>query len=320
MAKVFITQKIPNAAIEYLQSHGIDAIMRNEVFPLSKNDLKNNIKNADVVICLLTDIIDQEIIDFAVDNGVKGFCNYAVGYNNIDVNYAKKRNIWVTNTPGVLTKTTAEMAWALLFSAARRIVEAHKFILDGKFRGWEATLLLGYDVSGKTLGIIGAGRIGTAFALMSAGFEMNVLYVDENTNSILEEKLNAKKVDLDTLLKKSDFISLHTPLTPETKYLINKDKFNLMKPNAILINTSRGTVINEKDLAEALKSKKIAYAGLDVFENEPLIEKELLNLGNVVLAPHIASGTKETRDNMAIMAAKNAVDIIQTKKPQNNVY
>jgi lactate dehydrogenase-like 2-hydroxyacid dehydrogenase len=212
------------------------------------------------------------------------------------------------------------MAWALLFSAARRIVEAHKFTEQKKFKNWEATLFLGNDISGKTLGIIGAGRIGTAFGLMSKGFNMKVLYTNPEPNIKLETEVKAVKTNLDELIKKSDFISLHVPLLPETKYLINKNKFSLMKKNCILINTSRGPVINEKDLADALIEKKIAYAGLDVYENEPEINDKLFNLDNIVLAPHIASASQETRDKMAVMAAENIISVLKNNKAINQVF
>ncbi|HOK40521.1 MAG TPA: D-glycerate dehydrogenase [bacterium] len=318
--KIFISQKIPEAGINYLKENKIEVDVNYSTKPLKKEELILRSKDCKAIITLLSDIIDKEVIDALAKNGVKGICNYAVGYNNIDVNYAKEKNIYVTNTPDVLTNTTAELAWALLFAAARRIVEAHKFIEARKFTGWECDLFLGYDVSYKNLGVIGAGRIGTAFALMSKGFNMNVYYYDKFHNSELETKLNAKKVDLNELLKISDFISIHLSYSSETKYLISEKEFELMKSNAIIINTARGAIIKEKALSEALKNKKIAYAGLDVFENEPEIYEELYNLDNIVMAPHIGSGTKETRDKMAITAAQNALKIVNNEAPLNPVY
>ncbi len=320
MKKVFITQTIPDAGINFLKNNGIGTEINKSFNPLPKTELIERMKKADVLITLLTDNIDSEIIDNAVKYGIKGFCNYAVGFNNIDSVYAKSKNIYVTNTPGVLTKTTAEMAWALLFASARRIVESHNYVIQKKFTGWQSTLMLGLDISGKTLGIVGAGRIGTAFGLMASGFEMEILYTDLSRNPILEKNVNAKKVELNELLKKSDFISLHIPLTKDSIHLIGEPQFNLMKPTAVLINTSRGQVINEKILAKNLKNKKIGYAGLDVFEREPEIYEELFDLPNIIMAPHIASGTVETRNNMAIIAAQNAADILSGIIPRNNVW
>ena len=318
--KVFITQTLPEAAVDFFKKKGICVEMNKSFKPLPKKELIKKMSGAGVFITLLTDNIDKEIINEAAKNKVKGFCNYAVGYNNIDVDYAKLKKIFVTNTPDVLTKTTAEMAWALLFSAARRITESHNYVTQKKFDGWRSTLMLGRDVSGKTLGIIGAGRIGTAFGLMSAGFEMKVLYSDFNRNEILEKKLGAKKVKLNELLKKSDFISLHTPLTNDSTHLIGEPQFKLMKKTAIIINTSRGPVIDEKNLAKFLKDNKIGYAGLDVFEKEPDIYYGLFKLPNVIMTPHIASGTVETRNKMALLAAQNAADIISGIVPGNNVW
>ncbi len=295
-SKVFISQKIPEAGINFLKENKIEVDINNSYKPLKKEELIKRSKDCKAIITLLSDVIDKEVIDALANNGVKGICNYAVGYNNIDIAYAKEKGIYVTNTPDVLTNTTAEMAWALLFAAARRIVEAHKFVEARKFTGWQCDLFLGCDVSYKNLGIIGAGRIGTTFGLMSKGFNMNVYYYDKIKNKELETKLNAKKVELNELLQTADFISIHTSLTAETKYLIDEKKFALMKKNAIIINTARGPIINEKALSTALKNKRIAYAGLDVFENEPEIYEELYKLDNIVMAPHIASATKETRD------------------------
>jgi len=265
----------------------------------------------------LRDEIDRQVINANPD--LKGICNYAVGYNNIDVSYATSKNIPVTNTPGVLTETTADLAWSLLMATARRIVEADSFVRNGKFTGWQATLLLGNDIHGKTLGIIGAGRIGSATAKRSIGFDMKVLYYSNHKNKFLEEKLNAKRVQLNYLLSQSDFIFLHLPLTPQTKHLISINEFKRMKETAIFINTARGAIINERDLVFALENKMIAGAGLDVFENEPEIKKQLLKMNNVVLAPHIGSASKETREKMAKMTAYAAIDIINNKIPPNTV-
>jgi glyoxylate reductase len=240
---------------------------------LSKNELISRIKDKDGVLCGLADAIDKEVLENAKE--VKIFANYAVGFNNIDIKEAKSRGIFVTNTPDVLTETTADLAWALLFAAARRVVESDKYMRSGKFKGWSYKLFLGQDITGKTLGIIGMGRIGKAFGKKSMGFDMNILYYNRSRDEEFEQKYGAVNVDMDTLLKKSDFISIHLPLTEETRHLIGENEFNKMKKTAVIINTARGPIIDEKALAAALKSGRIMAAGLDVYEREPEFEMEL---------------------------------------------
>jgi len=282
---------------------------------LTREELLAAVKGRDGVLCLLTDKIDGEVFDAA--KGAKIFANYAVGYDNINVPAATERGIAITNTPGVLTDATSDMAWALLFSAARRTAESDKYTRAGKFKGWGPMLFLGGDISDRTLGIVGAGRIGTAFAKKSVGFRMKVLYADIRTNEELEKEVGAKKVDLDTLLKEADYVSIHVPLMPETIHLIGKREFGLMKKSAYLMNTSRGPVVDEKALAQALKAGEIAGAGLDVYEKEPEVAPELLELDNVVLAPHLGSATIETRSKMATMAAGNLVAMLKGEEPPN---
>ena len=314
--KIFVTRKIPEPGLELLRKyHKIEVNPEDKV--LSKQKIIKGLKGKDGLLCLLTDIIDKEIIES--EPNLKIIANYAVGYNNIDVKTATKHKIPVTNTPDVLTDTTSEMAWALLFSVARRIVEADKFTRQGKFKGWAPMLMYGQDVTKKTLGVIGTGRIGTAFALKSKGFKMNVLYYDQVRNRQLEEELSAKKVELGRLLKESDFISLHLPFLPITHHLIGEKQLKMMKKTAILINTSRGPIIDEQALVKALKNNWIFGAGLDVYENEPKINKELLKLDKVVLQPHSASATTETRTKMAIMAAENMIKGLKGKIPFNCV-
>jgi len=312
--KIFVTRKIPEPGLDFLRKyHEIEVNPQGRV--LSKKEIIQGLKGKDGLLCLLTDIIDKEIIES--EPNLKMIANYAVGYNNIDVKTATKHKIPVSNTPDVLTDTTAEMAWALLFSVARRIVEADRFTRQGKFKGWAPMLMLGQDVTGKTLGVIGTGRIGTAFALKSKGFKMNILYYDQVKNKKIEEELFAKKVELDRLLKESDFISLHVPLLPATHHLIGEKQLKMMKKTSILINTSRGPIVDEQSLVKALKNNWIFGACLDVYEHEPQINKELLKLDNVILQPHSASATTETRTKMAIIAAENIITGLKGEIPPN---
>ena len=312
--KVFVTRKLPEKGLEILYNE-CDEV---EVYPHdripSKEEIIEGLKGKDGLLCLLTDRIDRDVI--SSNPKLRAISNYAAGYDNIDVDEATRRGIVVTNTPDVLTNATAELAWALLFAVARRVVEGDKFTREGKFRGWAPMLLLGKELRGKTLGVIGAGRIGTAFALKAKCFDMKVLYYNRSRNEVLEEKLGARKVDLDTLLRESDFVSIHLPLTEETHHLIDYDKICLMKRDGIIVNTARGAVIKEKDLVRALKERKIFGAGLDVYENEPEVSEELKSLDNVVLLPHIGSATLETRTEMAVLAAENLIKALKGERPR----
>jgi len=244
--------------------------------------------------------------------------NCAVGYDNIDVSYAREKGILVTNTPGVLTEATADLTWALLLSAARRIPQADRFTRKKKYKGWELDLFLGRDISGKNLGIFGMGRIGRAVALRAQAFKMKVFYHDHHKLSAEEEqKYHASYLSLDELLAASDVFTIHSSLTPETFHIISSQKLRLMKKEAILVNAARGPIVDEKALADALEKKQIWAAGLDVYEREPAIEEKLLSLDNVVLLPHIGSATFGTRIKMAMMAAKNLVQALQGKTPDN---
>ena len=312
--KIFITRKIPELGLEILRKqHEIEINPYDRT--LTKKEIIKGLKGKDGLLCLLTDNIDKEVI--SSEPKLKMIASYAVGYDNIDVKFATKLRIPVSNTPGVLTNATSDMAWALLFSVARIIVEADKFTREGKFTGWDPMLMHGKDITGKTLGVIGTGRIGTAFALKSKGFDMNVLYVDQIQNEKLEKEINARKVTTETLLKESDFISLHVPLVPATYHLISEKELKMMKKTAVLINTSRGPIVDEKALAKALKEKWIFGAGLDVYEDEPEITVELLTFDNVVLQPHSASATTDSRENMAVIAAENMIAGLKGQKPPN---
>lgn len=308
--KIFVTRLLPEVVMEKLNEN-FDVEVNQEDRALTKEEIIAGIKDRDILLCLLSDPIDSDIID--ANPMLKGIVNYAVGYNNIDIEHASKLKIPVTNTPGVLTETTADMAWALLFSTARRIVESDKYVRAGKFKGWGPTLLLGADIYGKTLGIIGAGRIGTAVAKRAVGFDMKVCYYDNSSQ--IENTINAEKVELGTLLKNSDYVSLHVPLQPETEHLISEKELKLMKKTAILINTSRGAVVDENALLKALQENWIAGAGLDVYENEPQLIDGLSNCENAVLAPHIASASVETRTNMGLIALDNAISITKGERP-----
>ncbi len=312
--EIFVTRKIPEPGLELLRKE-FDVEVNPYDRVLSKEEIIIGLKGKDGLLCLLTDTIDKNVI--YSEPKLKMISNYAVGFDNIDVKVATEMRIPVSNTPGVLTDTTAEMAWALLFSVARRIVEGDKFTKSGKFKGWAPDLMLGQDISNKTLGIIGAGRIGTTFALKSKGFNLKVLYVDSFTNETLENELDAKKVELPILLKESDFISLHVSLNDSTHHLIDEQTLKKMKKNAILINTSRGPVVDEKALIKALTKGWIFGVGLDVYENEPEIGEELIKFQNVVLQPHSASATFETRTKMALIAAENMIVGLKGKIPPN---
>jgi len=316
---VFVTREVPKGGLDILRTapdiERLDINLEDRV--LSRQELLARVKGRDGVLSLLTDKIDAEVMDAA--RGCKVFANFAVGFDNIDIRAATERGILVTNTPGVLTDATADLAWALLFAVARRIVEADRFTREGKFKGWGPMMFLGGDVTGRTLGIVGAGRIGAAVARRSVGFKMTVLYHDPRPNPDMERETGARRVDLDTLLRESDFVSIHTLLNEETRHLIGKRELELMKPTAYLINTSRGPVIDENALVEALRTKRIAGAGLDVYEEEPKLAPGLAELDNAVLLPHIASATFWTRTRMAEMAATNLLAALRGQRPPNLV-
>jgi glyoxylate reductase len=277
-----------------------------------------NLREADGVLSLLTDTIDKEVLESAP--ALKVVANFAVGFNNIDVAAATRLGVVVTNTPGVLTDTTADFAWALLMAAARRVVESDRFTREGRFKVWGPKMFLGHDVWGKTLGIVGLGRIGQAVARRAAGFSMKTVFYDSMAvPAELIQQLGVEAVSFDDLCRKSDFISLHVPLLADTKHLLNDRAFGLMKRTCIVVNTSRGPVIDEKALVRALRDGRIAGAGLDVYENEPDIEPELMHMDNVILAPHIASASWETRLKMCMMAAENLASTLRGQRPQNLV-
>ncbi|TKJ43408.1 D-glycerate dehydrogenase [candidate division TA06 bacterium B3_TA06] len=313
--KIYVTRRIPDAGIKLLEGHEVDVYEGST--PIPRKLLAEKVADAEALIPLLSDQIDAELMDQAPK--LKVIANYAVGYDNVDIVAATKRGIVVTNTPDVLTDATAELAWALLFAAARRIGEAERFTRDGRFICWGPMLLLGQGIRGKTLGVIGAGRIGTRFALGSRGFEMKVFYYDQERNETLEQELGAKKVDISYLMHEADFVSIHLPLTQETKHLIDAHQLFRMKPTAVLINTSRGPIVDEKALVAALRAGKLAAAGLDVYEREPDISAEFFEMENVVLAPHIGSATHQARGAMAELCAYAVLKVFEGEIPPNIV-
>lgn len=316
-ARILVTKRVFPEAVELLRrDFDVDYNGTDRVLPAG--ELVERARGAAAVVSQLTDRLGADVI--AQLDGVRVIANVAVGYDNIDVAAATARGIAVTNTPGVLTETTADFAFALLMAAARRIPEAHAFVHSGQWRTWIIDLLAGQDVHGATLGIFGLGRIGAAVARRGRGFGMRILYCDDRpAPPELERELEARRVTKEKLLRESDFVSLHVPLTPATRHLIGAAELALMKPTAVLINTARGPVVDEAALADVLEKRTIWAAGLDVFEQEPTVHPKLLGLPNVVLAPHIASASFATRRRMSLMAAENAIAALSGRRPPNLV-
>ena len=317
--KVFVTRRLPEEAMQLLKSRFQVEVWPGDESP-PKTVLIDRVKVVNGLYCLLTEEINAEVINAAGEQ-LLGISQIAVGYDNIDVEAATKRGIYITNTPGVLTDTTADFAFALLTSTARRVSEADRYVKAGEWKvPWGLMMLLGQDIWGKTIGIVGMGRIGTAVARRAKGMNMRILYYDVRRNEDAEKKLGAEHVDLETLLREADFVTLHVPLLPSTYHLINEDKLKMMKKTACLVNTSRGPIVDEKALYKALKEGWIWAAGLDVWESEPTgSDNPLLTLDSVTATPHIASGSYDTRTKMALMAAENLVDILEGRVPPNLV-
>ncbi len=315
--KIFISRAIPEAAVRILRKAKLRVAVNPHDRVLSPGELVRASRGKDGLLCLLTDAVDRRFLDAAPS--LQGIALMAVGFNNVDLAAATVRSIPVSNTPGVLTDAVADLAWALLLSAARRLPEAERFLRRGRFRAWGPMLFLGGDLRGKTLGIVGAGRIGTAVGLRSRGFGLNVIYADGKRNAALEKAAGARRVSLPALLAESDYVTLHVPLTLKTRHLIGPRELGRMKRSAFLINTSRGPVVDEAALARALRLGRIAGAGLDVFENEPRVHPALLQLENVVLLPHIGSATVETRTRMAVTAAENLIAMMRGERAPNCV-
>ncbi|MFH1808330.1 MAG: D-glycerate dehydrogenase [Pseudomonadota bacterium] len=309
---ILVTHQLLPPTLEQLKALG-------EVRDIGVEGLRKghpDLAQADALVCLLDDIVDESVL--ARLPRLRVIANYAVGVNNIDLGCAERQGIHVTNTPDVLTDSTADMAFALMLSAARRVPEGERLVRSGAFRGWELDLLLGVDLHHKTLGIVGYGRIGRAVARRAHGFDMQVLYTVGPGDNV-EALEGDREVDLETLLRHSDFVSLHVPLTEETYHLIHADNLKWMKRNAVLVNTSRGPVIDEEALTDALVRRWIAAAGLDVYEQEPDIDPRLLGLDNVVLVPHLGSATRETRLAMGDRVVDNVARVLRGEAPANPV-
>ncbi|WEU39877.1 MAG: D-glycerate dehydrogenase [Candidatus Odinarchaeum yellowstonii] len=315
---LYITKEIINPMQKQLEEYyEIEVNASNK--SLNLDELKEKIKDKDAIISMLSDPLTREVLSAA--KKLKIIAQYAAGYDNIELEYANKRGIIVTNTPGVLSETTADLTWALILSVSRRVCEADRYVKTGLWNeGWGPKLLLGRDVYGKTIGIIGFGRIGQAVARRAFGFNMRILYYSRSRKIDLESKIKAEYADLPTLLKEADYITIHTPLTEQTYHMLGEKEFKMMKKNAYLVNTSRGKVIDEKALIKALKEGWISGAGLDVFEIEPIEEDNpLLKMDNVVLTPHIGSASVETRTRMAEVVAENLIAFAKGLNPPNRV-
>ncbi|MBI2624406.1 D-glycerate dehydrogenase [Candidatus Parcubacteria bacterium] len=321
MPKIFVTRLIPDSGLQMLREKGYELVVSPHDRVLKKDEIIAELKNGyDAMLCLLTDKIDADVMDAGLPQ-LKIIANYAVGFDNIGLKAAAERNLVVTNTPGVLTETVAEHTFALLLSVAHRIPESDRFTRAGKYVGWGPMLLLGTDVSGKSLGVVGLGRIGSRVAHHAAkGFGMKVLYHDPKPNPDFEKEYGAiYKEKLEDLLAESDFVSIHVPLMDSTRHLINAERLGHMKKTAYLINTSRGPIVDEAALQQALKKSVIKGAAIDVYENEPKLTSGLAELDNVVLTPHTASATEETRAKMAELAAKNIIEFLEGRTPPNVV-
>ena len=313
--KVLVTREIPAAGLRPLEDYDLTVLSE---APPARDELLEAAEGAAGVLSNVTEGMNAEFMDAAGD-GLKVIANMAVGYDNVDVEAARERGIVVTNTPGVLDETTADTAFMLLLAAARRLGESERTLRAGEWEWWGPKLFVGVDVWGKKLGIVGMGRIGQAVARRARGFGMEILYHNRSRKQDDERELGARYAGLDELLDEADFVSIHTPLTEETRHLIGAHELGKMKPTAVLVNTSRGPVVDEGALAEALADGRIFAAGLDVYENEPRVHPKLLGLENAVLAPHIGSGSAETRDRMAVLAAENIVAVLRGEEPKTPV-
>ncbi|MEK4251182.1 2-hydroxyacid dehydrogenase [Paenibacillus sp. FSL W7-1287] len=316
--QIYVTRKIPDQALQLLLEHTEVLMWEKEDMPVPRDILEAHIRQVDGLYSMLTDTIDATLLQQTTR--LKVISNMAVGYNNIDINAANKKGITVTNTPGVLTETTADLTFALLMATARRIVESQQLVMAGQWKTWSPMLLTGQDIFGATIGIIGMGRIGEALVKRAQGFQMDIQYYNRTRKPELEHQYRMTYTDLHTLLATSDFVCIMTPLTPETKHMIGMDELKLMKKSAILINTARGGIVDEAALYEVLSQGGIWGAGLDVFEQEPVpVDHPLLSLPNVVALPHIGSASIQTRTKMAIVAAQQLIKVLDGEKAEHTI-
>jgi len=317
--KIFVTRDIPGRALEKLKSSGNEVSVFEDDRPMTAEEFLERGKGSDALLTLLTDKIDKDVID-AIGPQLKIVSNYAVGFDNINVPQATEKGVVVANTPSdEVNEAVAEHSWALMLALARRVVEADEATRRGAYKGWEPGIFLGVNMVGKTLGIVGLGRIGSMTARRAKGWNMKVLYNKRTRDDEAERELGVEFADLDRLYAESDFISLHVPLTSETHHMINKDAFQKMKKGVVLVNTARGPIIDEQDLVDALRDGKLRGAGLDVFDNEPNINPELIAMENVIMTPHIASATWEAREKMGYMAVDAILETLSGNKPSNIV-
>lgn len=316
--RVVLTRRMPPPAESLLRESGCDVVVIERDDPPPRAEFLEQIRGAAGLITMLSERIDAAALD-AAGPLLRVVANYAVGFDNIDVAECVRRGVRVTNTPGVLTEATADLAWALILAAARRVIEGDRLVRGGQWQGWAPRQLLGLELCGSTLGILGAGRIGAAVARRAVGFEMRVLYTDQRVNPELEQRTGAVRVELPRLLREADVLSLHIPMAPEYRHLIGARELELMKPTAILINTARGPIVDEAALVAALRSGRLAAAGCDVYEHEPRLTPGLAELSNVVLLPHLGSATTATRARMSRMAAENVLAVLAGREPPNPV-
>jgi len=318
MPRVLITRRLPPPAAERLTRAGLTVELVDRDDPPPRPVLLERVRDCAALVAMLSERIDAELLD-AAGPALRVVANYAVGYNNIDLEACRSRKVRVTNTPGVLTEATADLTWALLLAAARRVVEGDHLVRTGTWSGWQPQQLLGLELHGAVLGLVGAGRIGTAVARRAVGFGMRILYYDPQPCKELDGPLGAHRVPLAELLPQVDVLSLHVPLTPETRHLLDEHALAQLKPTAILVNTSRGPVVDERALVAALRSGRLAAAGLDVYEDEPRLAPGLAELPNVVLLPHLGSATVTTRQRMSAMVADNVLAVLASREPPNPV-
>jgi glyoxylate reductase len=308
MNAVYVSRPIPAPGAAALVAAGLEVEQQPFDRPPTREELLTGVRGKQALLCLLTERIDGELLDAAPE--LRVVANLAVGYDNVDVAAATARGVVVTNTPDVLTDATADLTWALILSAARRVVEGDTLVRNGTWTGWSPTQLLGVSLTGKTLGIFGMGKIGAAVARRARGFSMSVIYTNRTRNAAVEAELGARAVSFDELLEQSDVLALHAPSTPETHHVIDAAALARLRPGAILVNTARGPLIDEAALVEALKSRRIAAAGLDVFEREPQLAPGLAALDNVVLLPHLGSATAEARGAMVELCCRNILAVL----------